>query len=89
MCNVWKGAKASRYHGHLLHEKGKTEENSNARGITFRINAYIKDKVMGLKTYSDRVIQMQINMEGNNTFTLIQVYAPTHIADDKESRNIV
>ena len=46
--------------GYWIYEIGKTEDNPNAKGFGFLIHPQIKDCVADFKTYSKKVIKMEI-----------------------------
>ena len=70
--------------GYWIYEKGKTEENPDAKGLAFLIHPKIKDCVTDFKTYSNRLIKMEINLQGKDSVTLINAYAPTSSAEDEK-----
>ena len=52
--------------GNWMYEIGKTEDNPDAKGLAFLIHPNIKDCVTDFKTYSNRVIKMEINIQGKD-----------------------
>ena len=67
-----------------MYEKGKTEDNPDAKGLAFPIHLKIKDCVNDFTTYSNRVIKMEVNIEDKDSVTAINVYAPTSTAEDEK-----
>ena len=67
--------------GYWMYEIGKTEDNPDAKGLAFLIHPKIKDCVTDFQTYSNRVIKMEINLQGKNSVTVINAYAPTSSAE--------
>ena len=65
-----------------MSEIGKTEDNRDAKRLTFLIHSKIKDYVTDFKTYSNRVIKMEIHLQGKGSVTVINAYAPTSSAED-------
>ena len=59
-----------------MYEIGKTKDNPDAKGLAFLIHPKIKDSVTDVQTYSNRVIKMEINVQGKDSVTVINVYAP-------------
>ena len=43
-----------------------------------------KDCITDFKTYSNRVIKMEINLQGKDLLTVINAYAPTFSAEDEK-----
>ena len=70
--------------GYWIYEIGKTEDNPDAKGLAFLIHPKIKDCVIDFKTYSNRVIKMEINLQGKDSVTVINAYAPTSSAEDEK-----
>ena len=70
--------------GHYLYEVGKTEEYPHAKGVALLVNAKIKDCISNTKIYSDRVIKMDLNLQGQDTVTIIMTYAPTSSSSEEE-----
>ena len=67
-----------------MYEIGKTEDNHYAKGLAFLIHPKIKDCVTDFKTYSNRVIRMEVNLHGKDSFTERNAYALTSSAEDEE-----
>ena len=44
-------------------EIGTTEDNPDAKGLAFLIHPQIKDCVTDFKTYSNRIIKMEVNIQ--------------------------
>ena len=63
---------------------GKTEDNPDAKGLAFLIHPKMKDCVIDFKTYSNRVIKMEINLQGKDSVTVINAYAPTSSTEDEK-----
>ena len=60
---------------------GKTEDNPDAKGLSFLAHSKMKDCVTDFKTYSDRVTEMKKkNLRGKESFTIRNAYAPTSTA---------
>ena len=53
-----------------MYEIGKTEDNPDAKGLAFRIHPKIIDCVTDSKTYSNRVIKMEISMQGKDSVSV-------------------
>ena len=70
--------------GYWMYEIGKTEDNPDAKGLAFLIHPKIKDCVADFKTYSNRLIKMEINLQGKDSITVINAYAPTSSAEDEK-----
>eukprot|EP00057_Strongylocentrotus_purpuratus_P009229 XP_011663703.1 PREDICTED: uncharacterized protein LOC105438068 [Strongylocentrotus purpuratus] len=68
--------------GTWLYNRGKTDDDKNAKGIGFLIHNKFKDYVKGVKSYSNRVAAMKIQLTGKDEMCIIQVYAPTSDYDD-------
>ena len=58
--------------------------NPDAKGLAFVIHPKIKDCVTDFKTYSNRVIKMEISLQGKDSVTVINAYAPTSSAEDEK-----
>ena len=52
--------------------------------MAFLIHPKIKDCVIDFKTYSNRMIKMEINLQGKDSVTVINAYAPTSSAGDEK-----
>ena len=70
------------------YETGKTEDKPDAKGLAFLIYPKIKNCVNDFKTYSNRVIKMEINLQGKDPVTVIYAYAPTSRAEDEKVEQI-
>jgi endonuclease/exonuclease/phosphatase family metal-dependent hydrolase len=70
--------------GSWLFNHGKTEDNKDARGVGFLIHTKFKDFVKEVKSYSNRVISMNVQLTSNKQMCVIQVYAPTTDYEDSE-----
>ena len=70
--------------GHYLYESGKNEDCPNAKGVALLINSMIKDCVSNTKTYSDRVIKLDLNLQGQKQSTIIMAYMPTSSSTEEE-----
>ena len=57
---------------------------NTSKGLAFLIHPKIKDCVTDFKTYSNRVIKMQINLKGKDSVTVINAYAPTSSEEDEK-----
>ena len=68
--------------GAWLYNRGKTEEDNSAKGIGFLIHTKFKDYVKEVRSVSNRVAYMKIQLTGNTEMCIIQVYAPTSDYDD-------
>ena len=60
-----------------MHETGKTEDDPDAKGLVFLIHPQTKDCGIDFKTYSNRVITMEVSLQGKDSVTVINAYAPT------------
>ena len=49
-----------------MYEIGETEDNPDAKGLAFLIHPKIKDCVTDFRTYSNRVIKTEINLQGKD-----------------------
>ena len=54
-----------------MYEIGKTGDNPDAKGLSFLMHPKIKDCVTDFKTYSNRVIRMEVNLQGKDSVTVI------------------
>jgi len=70
--------------GAWLYNRGATELNKEARGIGFLIHPRCKDYIIEIKSYSNRVIALWIQLKGKEKLCIVQVYAPTTDHDDEE-----
>ena len=52
--------------------------------MAFLIAIKIKDCVNDLNTHSNSVIKMDINLQGKDSVTVINAYAPTSSAEDEK-----
>ena len=68
--------------GTWMFEKAKTEDDKDAKGIAFLVHKDIRKYVIGFKAYSNRIIRVDLNLDCEKTFTVIQLYAPTTSYDD-------
>ena len=48
----------------------------------------IKDSFTGLKTYSNRLIKMKMNLQGKDSVTVIIAYAPISSAEDENAEKL-
>ena len=69
--------------GAWLYNHGKTDEDKEATGIGFLLHPRITDYVNKIKSYSNRVVALNIQLSGKDQFCIIQVYAPTSDYDDE------
>ena len=67
-----------------MYEIGKTEDNPDAKRLAFLIHPKIQDCVTDFKTYSNRVIKMELNLHGKDSITVIYAYSPTSSAEDEK-----
>ena len=67
-----------------MYERGKTEDNLEAKLLTFLIHQKIKDCVNDFKTYSKKVFKMEVNPQGKDSVTVTNAYAPTSSAEDEK-----
>ena len=67
-----------------MYNKGATEDNKKARGVGFLIHSKIKDFIIEVKIYSNRIILLRLQLAGKEEICIIQVYAPTSDHDDDE-----
>ena len=74
--------------GSWLYNCGKTENNKNAKGMGFLINGKFKNYVKEIKSYSNRVIAMNVQLSRNQNLCIIQVYAPTTDYEDLEVEEV-
>ena len=70
--------------GYWMYEIGKIEDNPDAKGLAFLIHPKIKHCVTDFKTYSNRVIRMEIHLLGKDSVTVINAYAPTSSVEDEK-----
>ena len=86
LCETYRKGKglSSIEKGHYLYEVGKTEDYPNAKGVAILVNVKIKDCISNTKIYSDRVIKMDLNLQGQDTVTIIMTYAPTSSSSEDE-----
>ena len=70
--------------GSWLYNQGRTEDNKSAKGVGFLIHAKFKNYVKEIKSYSNRVVALNIQLARNDTMCVIQVYAPTTDYEDSE-----
>ena len=61
-----------------------TQPNPDAKGLALLIHPKIKDSVTGFKTYPDRAVKMKVNIQGTDSVTGINVYAPRFNAEDEK-----
>ena len=66
-----------------MYEIGKTQDNPDAKGLAFIMHPKIKDCVTQFKTYSKRVTEMGINLQGKDSVSVINAYAPISSAEDE------
>ena len=71
-----------------MYEIGKTEDNPDAKGLGFLTQPTIKDCVTDFKTYSNRVIKMKVHLQGNDSVTVINAYAPTSCVEDEKVEHL-
>ena len=69
---------------YCTYEIGKTEDNPDAKELAFLIHPKIKDCVIDFRTYLNRVIKMEINVQGKDSVTVIKTYAPASSAEDEK-----
>ncbi|GFN80041.1 craniofacial development protein 2 [Plakobranchus ocellatus] len=69
--------------GHWIFEKGKTEDNPTAKGVTLLINRNMTKYVEKTNIYIERIIVCTIKTRGGQ-LKIIQVYAPTTIYGDED-----
>ena len=67
-----------------MYEIGKAEDNRDEKGLAFQIHPKIKDCVTDFKIYSNRVIKMEINLQGKDSVTVINAYAQTSSVEDEK-----
>ena len=67
-----------------MYEIGKTEDSPDAKGLAYLIHPKIKDCVTDFKTYSNRVIKMEVNLQGKDSVAVINAYAPTSCAQGEK-----
>ena len=71
--------------GYWLYEISKTEDNPDAKGLAFLIYAKTKDCVTDFNAYySNRVISLEVNLQGKDSVTVINAYAPTSSAEEEK-----
>lgn len=70
--------------GSWLFNRGKTEDNRDAKGVGFLIHPKFKDHIMEVKSYSNRVVALNIQLTGKEQMCVIQVYAPTSDYEDSD-----
>ncbi|XP_072046970.1 craniofacial development protein 2-like [Amphiura filiformis] len=69
--------------GMWLYNHGKTEEDTEAKGIGFLVHPKLTDYVTEIKSYSNRVAALNLHLTGRDQISIIQVYAPTSEYDDE------
>ena len=85
LCETYrKGEGLSEIRGYWMYETGKTEDNPDAKGLTFLIHSKIKDSVTDFKTHSNRMIKMEVNLLGKDSVTVIDAYASISNAEDEK-----
>ena len=70
--------------GYCMYEIRKTEDNPDAKGLTFQVHPEIKDCVTDVKTCSNWVNKMKVNLLGKDSVTVINAYTPTPSAKDEK-----
>ena len=68
--------------GYWMHEIGKTEDKPDAKGLAFLTHPKIKGCVTDFKTYSNRVIKLEIK----DSVTAINTYASTSSVEDEKEK---
>ena len=71
-----------------MYEIVKTEDNPDAKGLAFLIHPKNKDNVIDFKTYSNGMIKMETNLQGNDSVTVINAYAPPSSAEDEKVEQV-
>ena len=69
--------------GYWMYEIGKTEGSPDVKGLAFLVHPKIKDYVTDFKTLN-RVVKMEVNLQGKDPVTVINAYAPTSTAEDEK-----
>ena len=69
-----------------MYEIGKAEDNPNAKGLAFLKHPKIKDCVTDIKTYSNRVIKMEVKLRGKDLVTG-QVLMHQHLVHRMKKRH--
>ena len=69
-----------------MYEIGKTEDNPDVKGLAFLIHPKHKDCVTDFKTYSNREIKMEVNLQEKDSVTLINANASTSSAEDEKMK---
>ncbi len=69
--------------GIWLYNNGRTDDDKEAKGIGFLIHSRITDYVKEIKSYSNRVVALNIQLS-EKTKSIIQVYAPTSDYEDDD-----
>ena len=70
--------------GHYVYEIGKTEDYPNAKEVALLVNKKIKDCISNTRIYSERVIKLDLNFQGQDTLTITAAYEPTPSSPEKE-----
>ena len=67
-----------------MYEIRKREDNPDTKGLPFLIHPKIEDCVTDFSTYSNRIIKMEVILQGKDSITVINAYAPTSSAEDEK-----
>ena len=67
-----------------MYEISKAEDTPDAKVLAFLIHPKIKECVTDLKTYSNRVIKMKVNLQGKDSVTVLNAYAPASNAEGEK-----
>ncbi|XP_033103855.1 craniofacial development protein 2-like [Anneissia japonica] len=68
--------------GSWLFNKGKTENDKDAKGVGFLIHQKLKDYIKKVKSYSNRVVSLSMQLAAKEHICVIQAYVPTNDYDD-------
>ena len=63
-----------------MYEIGKTEGEPRCKRLCFANTSKTYSLKTDFKTYSNRVIKMKVNLPGNDSVSVTNVYAPTSSA---------
>ena len=62
----------------------KTEDNCDSKGLVLLIVIHPKICVTDYKTYSNRVIRMEVKVHGKDSVTMINASAPTSNVEEEK-----
>lgn len=75
LCETRRGKETTaEYDEFILYHSTST---NGRNGVGFLIKKYLKNQIISLTTYSNRIAALEIELEENTIWTLLQVYLPT------------